>query len=168
VSETSAEETRYARLLEVEHEVAVLHQSTRARLKLLVERFDPELQPAGFGVLRYVIANEPIRAGGIAAALGIDKSAVSRQLTILRDAGLIDTRPDPEDGRATLLVGTPAAREALDAFRSEVRSGYERVLAEWDSEEVAQFARLLRKFNHSLSQRTSEATSRQDDGPATT
>jgi DNA-binding MarR family transcriptional regulator len=148
--ETSATEARYQHLLEVEQAIAILHQTARARVKELVERFDPDLQPAGFGVLRYIVANCPIRAGDIAAALSIDKSAVSRQLTVLRDGGLIETRADPHDGRATLLVATPAAREALDTFREAIKADYERVLRNWGSDDIETFGALLRRFNESV------------------
>jgi DNA-binding MarR family transcriptional regulator len=150
VSDTSADEARDQHLLEVEQAISILHQTARARVKELVERFDPNLQPAGFGVLRYIVANSPIRAGGIAAALAIDKSAVSRQLTVLRDDGLIETRPDPNDGRATLLVATPAARKALDAFREAITADYERVLRNWDTNDIETFGTLLRRFNESV------------------
>jgi DNA-binding MarR family transcriptional regulator len=150
-STDDASDARYLKLLEVEHAVSVMHQLTRARLKDLVERFDSDLQPAGFAVLRCVVANSPIRAGDIASTLGIDKSAVSRQLTVLRDRGLIDATPDPADGRATLVVATDAALEALGRFRGDVRAEYERILESWDTTDIVTFGALLDKFNHSLS-----------------
>ena len=150
VSESSIDEERYLHLLEVEQAIAILHQTARARVKELVERFDPDLQPAGFGVLRYIVANCPIRAGDIAASLAIDKSAVSRQLTVLRESGLIETRADPDDGRAILLVATPAAREALIEFREAIKADYERVLRNWGTDDIETFGSLLRRFNESV------------------
>jgi DNA-binding MarR family transcriptional regulator len=150
VSDATADEARYQHLLEVEQAIAILHQTARARVKELVERFDPDLQPAGFGVLRYIVANCPIRAGDIAAALSIDKSAVSRQLTVLRDSGFIETRADPNDGRATLLVATPAARDALDSFREAIKADYARVLSTWSTSDIETFGSLLQRFNRSV------------------
>ncbi|WP_181243456.1 MarR family winged helix-turn-helix transcriptional regulator [Glaciihabitans tibetensis] len=147
----SHSDARYSHLVEVEQAVSLLHQLSRAKLRVLVERFDADLQPAGFAVLRCVVANSPIRSGDIASALGIDKSAVSRQLTILRDAGLIDATPDPADGRATLVVATDAALVALKLFREDVRAEYERILDSWETEEIVAFGALLQKFNTSLS-----------------
>jgi DNA-binding MarR family transcriptional regulator len=150
VSDATANEARYQHLLEVEQAIAILHQTARARVKELVERFDPDLQPAGFGVLRYIVANCPIRAGDIATALSIDKSAVSRQLTVLRDSGFIETRADPNDGRATLLVATPAARDALDSFREAIKADYARVLSSWSTSDIETFGSLLQRFNRSV------------------
>lgn len=142
-------EARDAHALEIEQGVAVLYRASKARVKRLVEHLDPDMQTAGYLVLRYVMANEPIRAGDIAAALSMDKSAVSRQLTMLRDSGLIEAQPDPEDGRASLVVASDKANERLDDFRTELKSDYERILASWDAADIEAFARLLKRFNES-------------------
>jgi len=146
-AESDAARDAYA--LEIEQGVAVLYRASKARVKRLVEHLDPDMQTAGYLVLRYVMANEPIRSSDVASALSMDKSAVSRQLTVLRDSGLVDTQPDPGDGRATLVVASAKAHERLDEFRVELKSDYQRVLADWDAAEIADFARLLQKFNSS-------------------
>jgi len=146
-AESDAARDAYA--LEIEQGVAVLYRASKARVKRLVEHLDPDMQTAGYLVLRYVMANEPIRAGDIATALSMDKSAVSRQLTTLRDSGLIEAQPDPEDGRASLVVASDKANERLDEFRTELKSDYERILASWDAADIEAFARLLKKFNES-------------------
>ena len=134
---------------DIEQGVAVLYQASKARVKRLVEHLDPDMQTAGYLVLRFVMANGPIRAGDVAAGLSMDKSAVSRQLTVLRDAGLIESRPDPEDGRASLVAGSAIANDRLDEFRVELTSDYRRILAEWEAADIESFARLLKKFNGS-------------------
>ena len=145
--ESDAARDAYA--LEIEQGVAVLYRASKARVKRLVEHLDPEMQTAGYLVLRYVMAHEPIRAGDVAAGLSMDKSAVSRQLTALRDSGLIEAQPDPEDGRAILVVGSAKANERLDEFRVELKADYQRILASWDAADIEAFARLLNKFNES-------------------
>ena len=142
-------QARDAHALEIEQNVAVLYRASKARVKRLVEHLDPDMQTAGYLVLRYVMANEPIRSSDVASALSMDKSAVSRQLTVLRDSGLVDTQPDPGDGRATLVVASAKAHERLDEFRVELKSDYQRMLAEWDATDIEAFARLLGKFNAS-------------------
>jgi DNA-binding MarR family transcriptional regulator len=144
-----SEAARDAYALEIEQGVAVLYRASKARVKRLVEHLDPEMQTAGYLVLRYVIANEPIRAGDVAAGLSMDKSAVSRQLTALRESGLIEAQPDPDDGRASLVVASQKATKRLDEFRVELKADYQRILAEWDAADIADFARLLKKFNES-------------------
>ncbi len=145
--ESDAARDAYA--LEIEQGVAVLYRASKARVKRLVEHLDPDMQTAGYLVLRFVMAHEPIRAGDVAAGLSMDKSAVSRQLTALRESGLIEAQPDPEDGRASLVVSSVKANERLDEFRVELKSDYRRMLASWDAADIEAFARLLNKFNES-------------------
>ena len=133
----------------IEHEISTLYRSTKTLIKELAERFQADMQPAAFTILRYVMDRQPIRAGDIAISLGMDKSAVSRQITVLRESGLLETRPDPEDGRATLLVGSERATEELARFRAGFREDYMRILDSWPAEDVEAFARLLAKFNRS-------------------
>ncbi|GAB2466822.1 DNA-binding MarR family transcriptional regulator [Conyzicola lurida] len=140
---------REAFALDIEEGVAGLYRASKARVKRLVEHLDPDMQTAGYLVLRYVMAHGPIRAGDIAAGLTMDKSAVSRQLTVLRDSGLIEARPDPEDGRASLVVASEKANERLDEFRVDLKADYQRILASWDAADIEAFARLLGKFNES-------------------
>ena len=138
---------RDALSLDIEQGISTLYRASKARVRVLVKHFDPDLQMAGYIVLRHVMTHEPIRAGGIASALDMDKSAVSRQLTMLRESGLIDSYPDPEDGRATLVASSDSAKEALELFRADLKADYQRILASWDESEIEAFARLLGRFN---------------------
>jgi DNA-binding MarR family transcriptional regulator len=138
---------RDAAALEIEQGVTTLYRSSKARVRELVTHFHPDLQASGYMVLRYVMDNEPIRAGDVAAALSMDKSAISRQLAVLRDSGLVVVLPDPEDGRAGLLVSSDDAKAKLEVFRSGLKADYQRVLADWSADDVADFARLLTRFN---------------------
>jgi DNA-binding MarR family transcriptional regulator len=144
-----ADAARDAYSLEIEQGVSTLYRSSKARVKALVERFDPELQMAGYMVLRYVMTHEPLRAGDIAAALTMDKSAVSRQLTVLKEKGLLEVHTDPEDGRASLVKSSDSAKNELEAFRLELKEDYRRVLGSWDASEIETFATLLKRFNDS-------------------
>lgn len=134
----------------VETNIAHIYQAAKARIKSLAVRFHPDLQPVGYGILRLVFDGEPLRASDIAATLGMDKGAVSRQVAALREMGLVETRSDPDDGRATLLIATATARQGLAAFRSESSSDYGRVFTEWSTAELRDFAALLVKFNDSV------------------
>lgn len=147
---STSDDARDAYALEIEQGVAVLYRTSKARVKRLLEYLDPELQTAGYLVLRYVMASGPIRAGDIAAALSMDKSAVSRQLTVLRESGLIETAPDPHDGRASLVVGSDKADERIGEFRVDLKGEYDRILSSWNADDIEVFARLLTKFNASI------------------
>ena len=139
--------------LELENGISQIYQRSRARVRHLAERFEGELQPLGFGILRYIIIHGPLRAGDIVTGLGIDKAAVSRQLAQLKQLGLIASTPDPEDKRATLIEASQTAKSALETFRAEISAEYRTALASWPTEEIAQLASLLHRFNESVERR---------------
>ncbi|MCU1410492.1 MAG: MarR family transcriptional regulator [Rhodoglobus sp.] len=146
----SDDDRRERAALDLENGISQIYQRSRARVRHLAERFEGELQPLGFGILRYIIINGPLRAGDIGTGLGIDKAAVSRQLAQLKQLGLIASAPDPADKRATLIEASEAARSALEAFRVEVGIEYRAALASWPTDEIADLARLLGRFNESF------------------
>lgn len=144
------DERREAAALELENGISQIYQRSRARVRHLAERFEGDIQPLGFGILRYVILNGPLRAGDIVTGLGIDKASVSRQLSQLRELGLLASTPDPEDRRATLVEASESAKAALEAFRVEVGIEYRAGLSSWPTEDIADLARLLARFNDSF------------------
>ena len=137
-------------VLEVERGISELYGRVNERIRSHAKTFNPDLQPVGFGILRYIRLRESIRAADISTALGMDKSSVSRQVTALREMGLVETRPDPEDGRATLLVLSEASRDALAGIRHETAAEYQRALSTWTDDDVRAFAHLLAKFTARL------------------
>lgn len=146
----AADDARDAATLEVEQGISLLFNATKTRIRALSDLFHADLQPAGFTILRYILAHGPVRGGDVAVAVGMDKSAVSRQLTVLREMELLETRPDPLDGRAALLVATEVAKSALVEFRHSVKAEYFKTLESWDTDEIHTFGRLLQRFNESL------------------
>jgi DNA-binding MarR family transcriptional regulator len=67
----------------------------------------------------------------------------SRQLAVLERSGHVERRPDPQDGRASLLRLTAQGAEALAgarALRSEWALG---ALAGWDETDARQLSDLL-------------------------
>lgn len=134
----------------VEREISALYQQAKVRIREAAARYHADLQPLGYGVLRHVIDHQPVRAADIASVLGIDKSAVSRQVSMLRELELLETADDPDDGRAVLLVATDSAVATREQLRTESTSGYGRIFADWSSDDIGHLARLLHRFNASI------------------
>ncbi|CAN5131721.1 MarR family transcriptional regulator [soil metagenome] len=143
-------ESRADAAASVETAIAHIYQAAKARMKELAGRFHPDLQPVAYGLLRLVFEREPVRSSDLAQIMGMDKGAVSRQVTALREMGLIETQHDPADGRAALLVSSASARRALAAFHSESSSDFARIFAEWPTDEMIELGRLLGKFNDAI------------------
>jgi DNA-binding MarR family transcriptional regulator len=64
-------------------------------------------------------AETGLRAGDLAARMGISPASTSRLIEILVDAGWADRARDPEDARAVLLTLTVLGRQAIERLRQE-------------------------------------------------
>ena len=92
----------------------------------------------------------PIRASGLAEVVCADPSTISRQIAALVENGLVDRRPDPDDGRAVQLEATDKGRELYDRAREDRNTLFADVLADWQPDEVRQLAALLDRFTTDL------------------
>ena len=101
-------------------------------------------------LLFHLISGGPRRAGALAEVACIDPSTVSRQVDNLVRLGLVERRPDPSDGRASVL----AATDAGIAMQQRMRAGRDRMMARilesWSDEDVHDLVRLLERFNADL------------------
>jgi DNA-binding MarR family transcriptional regulator len=90
------------------------------------------------------------RCSALAAQVGVDVSVASRQVSALERAGYVERRPDPIDGRASLISLSAAGVEAL-AHTRNVRSQWAtEALADWTEDEARQFTALLEKLADGL------------------
>jgi DNA-binding MarR family transcriptional regulator len=64
-------------------------------------------------VLRDVFANPDTSVSAITARTGLPQSYVSESVAALRDRGILDTAPDPQDRRRTLATITAAHRRRV-------------------------------------------------------
>ena len=105
-----------------------------------------ELDRALFPLLVRVDRRGPLAIGELAELCGRDYSTVSRQISKLDSLALVTRRADAADARITKVMITAKGRvmtRALDRAREKLLIT---VLADWDRKEVAELARLLRKF----------------------
>ncbi len=135
---------------EIEGALSDLYRTVKGWNRELARSFDPPLSLMAFSLLRYVRHQGPVRAGDLVAAFDLDKAFVSRSVSQLREAGLLDQTPDPEDGRATLLVATEAAVEQFDRIRADVRRNYANLLDDWEVDDMKRLSELLTRFQRSL------------------
>lgn len=60
----------------------------------------------------------------LASTLGLAQSTVTRLVAPLKRMGLLDRRPDSDDGRATRAYLTDAGQESVDQLDASVRGLY--------------------------------------------
>ncbi|MFD5226296.1 MarR family winged helix-turn-helix transcriptional regulator [Microbacterium sp. NPDC058342] len=107
-------------------------------------RIHPELQPSGYKLLAYIARSGDASAHRLAELFGMDKSVVSRQIRMLEEFGLLESRPDEHDGRLRVLSATPDARSMLAELRGENAERMRSVLAELTPEEVLAASKAFR------------------------
>ena len=114
----------------------------------------------------------PMRASALAASVQADLSTVSRQVATLVGRGLLERQADQFDGRACLLAVTDAGRAAIAEHEQGRQTFFDAVLADWNTEEMRQFARQLERFtaayDHVHTAWMSERARRPESHPRTT
>lgn len=91
---------------------------------------------AHIGIIGLLAQFGECRASALAEMIGVGPSALSRQLADLADEGLVQRRPDPEDGRATLIMISPAGSQALAEVLSQRAERMRQRLSDWNEGEA--------------------------------
>lgn len=104
------------------NEIGILAQLTRAM-------FETRLPP-GFVMAQFAVLNHLIRVKdgqtplALARAFQVPKTSMTHSLSVLEAAGLVELRPNPDDGRSKLVFLTEAGRrfreEAIAALAPDV------------------------------------------------
>jgi DNA-binding MarR family transcriptional regulator len=105
-----------------------------------------DLDRALFPLLARVERRGPLGIGELAELSGRDYTTVSRQITKLEAMGLVVRQVNRDDARireAAITKKGLAMTSALDGARLKIMAA---LLANWDKQDVAELARLLRKF----------------------
>lgn len=109
--------------------------------------FDPNLQPAAFLLVRWLLAYGPSSATSLADSLAMDRSSVSRLVAQLKKAGYVHSEPDPHDRRGVVLSVTDLGRDkAVLAMNEKGAEFYDRISG-WDDSSLEAFIQMLKRFN---------------------
>lgn len=135
---------------EISTELRVLGRRFRALISERAAEVHPQLQPASYYILAFLIESGPTRGSALAEQFDIDKGAISRQVQHLVDLGLAERAADPEDGRAQLVSATAEAHRLQEAAGEMQARRWRRQLEGWSDAELATFAAQLGRFNSDL------------------
>ena len=108
------------------------------------------LEPAGVHVLGRLALLGPVRLTELAAALGLDPSSVSRQVSAAEKGGYVRREPDPSDGRATQLVLTPKGASAAASVQEKRAQALKVLTPDWSDSDSEELAALLARLNNDL------------------
>jgi DNA-binding MarR family transcriptional regulator len=119
---------------------------------ILLREAGVSLDRALFPLLVLIQRRGPLGVGELADRAGRDYTTVSRQVAKLENLGLVARRAGKTDRRVTEAVITEkgqAMSEMLDAARERLAG---KALAGWSEHDLAELARLLRRFANNLTQ----------------
>ncbi|WP_338588234.1 MarR family transcriptional regulator [Paenibacillus sp. Y5S-9] len=111
------------------------------------ERFDANLQPAAFQLVRWLYSYGPTSAAALAEANAMDRSSVSRLIKQLEKSGYVSKEQDPNDRRGVLLSLTELGQQSTVAALKQKESAFYDRISRWDDKELERFTVLLRQFN---------------------
>lgn len=150
---TQAEETSACRpavepLVAVEHALTrFLRQATRPAVgRWLTAVAGVTMDRAIYAALTRIDEAEPVRPTELAEVLGIDLSAVSRQVRDLVQSSLVERTPDAADQRACRLRLTDDGRALLGRVRQARQESLRQLLDGWSDADQVALARLVARL----------------------
>lgn len=103
---------------------AGLSRSLKAfKRSLIVEGHKHDLTAAQYLALRHLFEAGDQRMSDLATALDLTNSATTGLIERLDARGLVERRPDPEDGRGVRVALTPTGSALLDHMKRAVTAG---------------------------------------------
>ena len=131
-------------LSDLQTHLNLIFARTRTLWKESAARIDPELQVGGYKLLTFIERADQANAHELAERFEMDKSVISRQVRMLEELGLIESRPDERDGRLRVLTATPAAHAALAQLRRDHATRLRTVVAGLTQDEITAASKVFR------------------------
>jgi DNA-binding MarR family transcriptional regulator len=100
---------------------------------------------------------ESRRVTDLAEMLGVDTPTVTRKVQQLERDGMVVRQSDPDDGRSSRIRLTPAGRRTIERVRRARRAWLDRLLQDWDDDDLSDLADLLSRFAQDLDRDMDEA-----------
>ena len=147
ISDEDRATRREQTILSLGAQLSALMSSARGLTADAATEFHSQLPPAAFQIAQWLHAFGPAKSSRIAMAVAMDRSATSRLTRKLIQAGMIETRSDPADGRGVVLSLTDQGRKKMRKANKLKTDVFCHRLHAWSEADVALFTRLLRRFN---------------------
>jgi DNA-binding MarR family transcriptional regulator len=128
-------------------EIGIIDQLARARMEA---RLPPGLIQPHFTVINHLIRVQDGRTPlELARAFQVAKTTMTHTLAGLEKHGLVETRPNPDDGRSKRVFLTDKGRAFRDATVADLAQGFAPLMARFDAAQIAAvlpFLTEIRKF----------------------
>jgi len=126
----------------------------RKLTRLMTQRYDRALAPAGVNVNQYAILrraqHQPRTVGALAMTLGMERSTLSRDLKHLVAAGWVRLQRDPDDARQRRVEVLPAGDAVLRVAEPLWRAAQVQVEALMGIDDVGRLHAVLDRVTRTL------------------
>ncbi|MFT4307043.1 MAG: MarR family transcriptional regulator [Microbacterium sp.] len=137
------DDTRHRAVRELEEAFAELMGEFRRIYTQAAAVVSPGILPGTFRTLVMIARLGPVTLSALADRLTADKGLLSRQVTELESVGMIERRPDADDGRVRLISITPHGRERLAAAREPYQRTLLETLGDWPLSSIDRLTSLI-------------------------
>lgn len=148
----------------IERQTAVLIRN----IEMLYRRTDlhDDLDRASYLLLRTLDDFGPTDINGLAAALGLDPSTAGRQVCVLKDAGLVERSPAPEDRRRSIITPTGEGLRRMETVRGRRTENLADLLAGWNEGDLGTLGAMFDKYNRAITAKYLTGSTDGADQPA--
>jgi DNA-binding MarR family transcriptional regulator len=141
--------------------------SAPQRVELLLREADVDLDRALFPLLVCLATRGPLSVAALSDQIGRDHTTISRQLSKLEGLGLIARHSGADDKRVRTISLTPAGEKIAQAVTAARRRLLSLALAGWSETDLADLARLNRRFVATLTEAVRERSTMRGGGTET-
>jgi DNA-binding MarR family transcriptional regulator len=139
---------------------AFMRIGRRMRAKQPGDTLDPSLH---FMMYALRCSPGPVRLSELAAQTHMDASTVSRHVRTMENAGLVERRPDPEDGRAFRVQLTAAGQARLDEGTQRRHRLLAGAMKGWSRSDVETFETLMNRFADGVNRVADELSNNEEN-----
>lgn len=122
---------------------------TFSALRHHLPRLHPEVETSAYPVI-FTVAAGPMRVSTIAEKIHSDTSTVSRQVSHLVQAGILEKIPDPNDGRAQNIALASDGLQLLDDIHESRGRMFASLMTDWTNDEANEFDEYLQRLYSDL------------------
>lgn len=133
-------------ITDLENGFADLIRQGRIRTRRQAFAIDPRLDPANYPLIVMLGRHDSVPMSQLVAALGLDKSTVTRQIDAVVRLGLAQRRPDPADARARVISLTDAGRTRVAEVSAAANADWRQRLATWEPDDIRTLTTLLKRL----------------------
>lgn len=121
----------------------IAREANKLTIKMMKEE---GMGSAEFDFIHYLRHHPGVTQLEIREELKMDKGAAARRTARLEEKGYLIRKPNPDDGRSTILYPTEKANDLKDSKASIETTFYEFLIDDLSEEEIASFCMTLDKL----------------------